>query len=258
MSREGSDPLDLSGQTALITGGTRGIGRAIALKLAAQGARVVLNYLRNKRAAEDTAAAIEALTGRRPLLLKANVGDPDKVAELMALLKNETDKLDILVSNAASGVLRPAIELSKRHLEWTFEINTYAMLFLAQQALPLMPAGARILAISSQGATHAIPNYAAVGASKAALEALVRHLCLELAPRGIHVNAISAGVVDTEALSHFPNREELIARSAAETPAGRLVSPEDVAGVALFLCSPLADMIHGQTLVVDGGYRIRS
>jgi enoyl-[acyl-carrier protein] reductase III len=150
------------------------------------------------------------------------------------------------------------LELTRRHLEWTFEINTYALLFLAQQAMPLLRPGSRILAISSQGASHVIPNYAAVGASKAALEALVRQLSVELAPQGIHVNVISAGVVDTEALQHFPNREALLQQSAQSTPFGRLTRPEDVADVALFLCSRLSDMIHGQTLVVDGGYRILS
>ncbi len=250
--------LDLTGQTALITGGTRGIGRAIAARLAGQGATVILNYLRNRRAADETAELIEAQTGKRPILLKANVGDPEKVAELFIQVKEHTDRLDMLISNAASGVLRPAVELTKRHLEWSMEINAYALLYLTQQAIEMMPAGSRILAISSQGATHAIPNYAAVGASKAALEALVRHLCLELAPHGLRVNAISAGVVDTEALTHFPNRDELIAQAQSLTPAGRLVTPEDVADAALFLCSPLASMIQGQTLVVDGGYRIRS
>lgn len=253
-----ADDLSLQGKWALVTGGTRGIGKAIALKLAAQGAQLILNYLRNRRAAEESASEIEALTGQRPILLKGNVGDPDKISELFEALREQTSQLDILVSNAASGVLRPALELNKRHLEWSLEINAYALLYLAQQAVPLMPAGGKILAISSQGATHAIPNYAAVGASKAALEALVRHLCLELAPRGIQINAISAGVVDTDALQHFPNRQQLLEESLRRTPAGRLVTPEDVANAALFLCSPLADMIQGQTLVIDGGYRVVS
>lgn len=250
--------LDLSGQTALITGGTRGIGRAIALQLAAHNCRLVLNYLRNRKAAEETADAVEALGQPRPLLFKANVGDPEKLAQLFAELKASVPQLDILISNAASGVLKPALELSQRHLEWSMEINAYALLYLVQQALPLMQPGGRILAVSSLGAVRAIPNYAAVGASKAALESLVRHLSAELAPQGLRINTLSAGVVDTEALSHFPNREALLASSARRTPAGRLTTPEDVANVALLLCSPLAEMIHGQTIVVDGGYQVLS
>lgn len=251
-----SRALDLSGKVALITGGTRGIGQAIALRLAQQGCQVVLNYLRNRQAAEATADQIEALGLPRPLLIKANVGDPDKVKTLFESFAQQHSQLDFLISNAASGVLKPALELSKRHLEWSLEINAYALLFLAQAALPLMPSGSRILAVSSAGATRSIPNYAAVGASKAALESLVRHLSVELAPRGIGVNTISAGVVDTEALKHFANREELLSDSEQRTPIGRLVTPADVADVALFLCSPLAQMIQGQTLVVDGGLSI--
>jgi enoyl-[acyl-carrier protein] reductase III len=137
------------------------------------------------------------------------------------------------------------------------EINAGTLLPLVQRAVPMMPAsGGKIIAVSSLGATRAIPNYTAVGASKAALESLVRHLALELAPRGINVNAVSAGIVDTEALKHFPNREEMIRQTTERTPAGRLTEPEDVADAVLFLVGPLARMIHGQTIVVDGGYSI--
>lgn len=248
--------LNLKGKVALITGGTRGIGRAIALKLAGEGVQLVLNYLRNRRAAEETAAEIEALSGQRPLLLKGNVGEQDKVAALIAEFQEHHSQLDILISNAASGVLRSALELTPRHLQWTLEINALALLWLTQAARPLLRSGSKILTVSSLGSTRAFPNYAAVGASKAALESLVRHLSLELAPQGININTLSAGVVDTEALTHFPNREALLAHSLAQTPAGKLVTPDDVADVALFLCSPLAQMIHGQTLTVDGGYNI--
>ena len=250
--------LDLDGKTALITGGTRGIGKAIALKLAEQGVQLALNYFRNRKAAEETAQEIEDLYGRRPLLVKANVGDPDKVKELFANLSEHFQHLDILISNAASGVLKPAEALSKRHLEWTMEINAYALIYLTQAAVPMMSSGGRIIAISSLGSIRAIPNYTAVGASKAALESMVRHLASELAPKGININTLSAGVIDTEALTHFPNREELLTESAHKTPAGRLTNPDDVANVALFLCSGLSDMLVGQTITVDGGYSILS
>ncbi|PIQ27906.1 enoyl-[acyl-carrier-protein] reductase FabL [bacterium (Candidatus Blackallbacteria) CG17_big_fil_post_rev_8_21_14_2_50_48_46] len=248
--------LNLNGKTALITGGTRGIGKAIALKLATEGVHLVLNYLRNKRAAEETALEIEALSGQKPLLLKGNIGEPEKLAEMLKDLQAHTQVLDIVISNAASGVLRSAFELTPRHLAWTLDINALALLWLVQGVRPLLSRGAKIVAVSSLGSTRAFPNYAAVGASKAALESLVRHLSLELAPEGININTLSAGVVDTEALNHFPNREELLRHSQARTPAGRLVTPEEVADAALFLCSPLARMVHGHTLVVDGGYCI--
>jgi enoyl-[acyl-carrier protein] reductase III len=234
--------LQLQGKTALITGGTRGIGKAIALALAEQGVTLILSYLRNRKAAEQTAAEIEALGAPRPLLLRGNVGEPEKLVSLFDELRVHHSHLDIVVSNAASGVIRPALELTPRHWQWTLDINAQALLNLVQHAMPLLQAagGGKIVALSSLGATRAFPNYAAVGASKAALESLVRHLSL----------------VDTEALTHFPNRETLLEESLKRTPAGRLVTPADVARVALFLCSPLSDMVQGQTLTVDGGYSV--
>lgn len=247
--------LDLEGKVALVTGGSRGIGQAIALKLAAHGASVAINYLRKGAQASEVAATIRAHQVRS-LTIQANVASPEEVERMFQTLKTEFGRLDILISNAASGVLRPALELKPRHWQWTMEINAGTLLPLAQQAVPLMPEGGSIVAVSSLGAIRAIPNYTAVGASKAALESLVRHLAAELAPRGIRVNALSAGVVDTDALKHFPNRTDLLSESARRTPAGRLVTPDDVADAALFLVSPLASMVIGQTLVVDGGYSI--
>jgi enoyl-[acyl-carrier protein] reductase III len=248
--------LDFSGRRALVTGGSRGIGRAIAIRLAETGFDVAINYLRNKGPAEDTAAAIQR-HGRRALLLKGNVADPDGHEEMFGRLKESFGGLDVLISNAASGVIKPAMELTPRHWHWTMDINAAALLSLAQQAVPLMgERGGHVVAVSSIGAVRAIPQYAAVGASKAALESLVRHLAVELAPRGVRVNAVSAGVVDTDALKHFPNREQILTESARRTPAGRLVEPADVADAVLFLVSPLSSMMVGQTVVVDGGYAI--
>jgi enoyl-[acyl-carrier protein] reductase III len=248
--------FNLEGRVALITGGSRGIGRAIALRLAENGADVVINYVRHRRDAEETAAAIEA-KGMNCLAIKANVAQEDDVIRMFEEIRKQYDRLDILVSNAASGVLKPAMELTTRHWNWAMDINARALLTLTQHAAPMMPPGSRIMAVSSLGAVRAVPNYTVVGASKAALESLVRHLAVELGPRGININTISAGVVDTDALKKFPNRDEIISASLARTPLGRLTVPEDVADVALFLCSGLAKMIHGQVVVVDGGYAIQ-
>ena len=248
--------IDLASKRALVTGGSRGIGRAIAVRLAEAGADIAINYLRNKKPAEETAAAVRAL-GRRALLVKGNVASSDTLDAMFASIEKEFGGLDILVSNAASGVIKPAMELTPRHWNWTMDINAAALLPLVQHSARLMGSrGGHVVAVSSLGAVRAIPNYAAVGASKAALESLVRHLAVELAPRGIRVNAVSAGVVDTDALKHFPNREEMLTVSASRTPAGRLVEPADVADTVLFLVSPLSGMIVGQTVVVDGGYSI--
>ena len=248
--------IDLSGKKALVTGGSRGIGRAIAVRLAEAGCDVAINYLRNRAPAQETASMVEK-AGGKALLCKVNVAQTDKLDAMFDEIAQEFGRLDILVSNAASGVIKPAMELTNRHWHWTMDINAAALLPLAQHAVPLMgEAGGHIIAVSSLGAVRAIPNYAAVGASKAALESLVRHLAVELAPQKVRVNAVSAGVVDTDALKHFSNRNQLLDESARRTPAGRLTEPADVADIALFLASPLSGMMVGQTIVVDGGYSI--
>ncbi len=246
----------LQGKVALITGGSRGIGRAIAIRLAENGVNIVVNYVRHRRDAEQTVAAVRA-KGVGCLAIKANVAKQEDVARMFDEIGQVHKGLDILVSNAASGVLKPAMELTTRHWNWAMDINARALLTLAQHAVPMMERGGRIIAVSSLGAVRAVPNYTVVGASKAALESLVRHLAVELGPRGILVNTISAGVVDTDALKKFPNRDQIISQSLERTPLGRLTTPDDVADLALFLCSDLAAMIHGQVVVVDGGYAIQ-
>ena len=248
-----SEPL--AGKTALVTGASRGIGRAIALKLAQAGSDVVILYHNSHDEAEAVCGVIKGL-GRRALAIQADVGDPDSVVEAFQILRQHFDRLDIVVSNAAIGVLRPALELTLKHWRRCLETNALALNLLAQQAVPLMPQGGRIIGLSSLGATRAIPQYAFIGASKAALESVARSLAQELGQRGIRVNIVSAGVVDTDALKFFPNREQLLAEYARRTPAGPTLTPEDVAGAVNLLCLPEAAMITGHTLVVDGGYCI--
>lgn len=248
--------FDLHGKVALITGGSRGIGRAISLRLAEHGADVVINYVRHRRDAEETIAALED-KGVRCMAVKANVAREEDVTRMFGEIGTVYDHLDILVSNAASGVLKPVMELTTRHWNWAMDINARALLTLTQHAVPMMAEGGRIMAVSSLGAARGISNYTVVGASKAALESLVRHLAVELGPLGINVNTISAGVVDTDALKKFPNRDEIIGVSLKRTPLGRLTTPENVADLALFLCSDLSAMIQGQVIVVDGGYAIQ-
>jgi enoyl-[acyl-carrier protein] reductase III len=235
--------------TVFISGGSRGIGRAIALRFARDGAkRVAIGYLRNDRAAEETAEELRAL-GADPVLVRGNVTSDRVIAEVAAL-----GPLDALVHNAATGVIRPALETEDKHWDWTLNANARALLQLARAAAATMPDGSSIVAISSLGAQRVLENYVLVGTSKAALESVVRYLGVELAPR-IRVNAVSGGVVETGALEHFPNREAML-EAGRSNPVGRLVEPEDIAGAVMFLCSPDADMIRGQTIVVDGGYSL--
>jgi enoyl-[acyl-carrier protein] reductase III len=243
--------MTFDGASVLVTGGTRGIGRAIARRFAELGAaRVVVGYLRNDRAAEEAAAELRGL-GTEPVLLRGNVTSERVLSEVGAL-----GPLDVLVHNAATGVIRPALETEDRHWDWTLSANARALLSLARAAVPTMPSGSSIVGISSPGATRVLENYVLVGTSKAALEAVIRYLAVELAPRGIRVNAVSAGLVETGALEHFPNREKMLSVGLKRTPAGRLVEPDDVAGAVAFLCSPEAEMIRGHTLVVDGGFSL--
>ncbi|MBA2298668.1 MAG: SDR family oxidoreductase [Actinobacteria bacterium] len=229
--------MSFAGAVILVTGGSRGIGKAIALHFAALGAaRVAIGYLRSDSAAAETAKELEAL-GAEPVLVRGNVSSQRVLDEVAAL-----GPIDVLVHNAATGVIRPALETEDRHWDWTLGANARALLALARVAAPRMPPGSSIVGISSLGSQRVLENYTLVGTSKAALEALVRYLAVELAPRGINVNAVSAGVVETGALDHFPNRQAML-ELGAQNPVGRLVSPE-------------AEMVRGQTLVVDGGYSL--
>ena len=247
--------LPLAGKVALVTGAARGIGRGIATKLAQSGADIVVNYYNSHEEAEGLCEQFRAL-GRRAVAIKASVSQPDSVDELFTELRKRFDHLDIVISNAASGVLKPAMDMTLKHWRWCMETNAFALNLLAQRAAPLMGPGGRIIAMSSLGSVRAMPNYAFIGASKAALESLVRSLAQELGPSGIRVNAVSAGVVETDALSYFPNREQLVESFKARTPAGPVLTPEDVAGAVYLLCLPEAGMINGHTLFVDGGFAI--
>ncbi|MCA1032641.1 enoyl-[acyl-carrier-protein] reductase FabL [Bacillus timonensis] len=246
--------IHMSEKVALVTGSSRGIGKAIALELAKKGYDIVVNYARSKTAALETAAEIEAL-GRKALVVKANIGKQEKIKELFQQIDENFGRLDVFVSNAASGVLRPAMELEETHWDWTMDINAKALLFCAQEAAKRMEktGGGKIVSLSSLGSIRYLENYTTVGVSKAAIESLTRYLAVELAAKNIVVNAVSGGAVDTDALKHFPNREELLEDARKLTPAGRMVEPQDLVKVVMFLLSDDSSMIRGQTIIVDGG-----
>jgi enoyl-[acyl-carrier protein] reductase III len=244
----------LKGKVALVTGSSRGIGRAIALKLAKEGADVIVNYFRRREAAEQTASDIEKL-GVTSKVIRANVGDPEKISEMFDIITSSFGRLDIFINNAASGLPRSALDLDMKAWEWKMDINARAFLLCTQHAVKLMEGrGGKIVAVSSLGSSLVLPGYIAIGVSKATLEALTRYLAIELASKDICVNTVAASLVPNETglLYARGGRPEAEA-PLPTTPAGRMVNAEDIANVVAFLCCEEAFMIRGQTIIVDGG-----
>lgn len=251
--------IDLSGRVALVTGSSRGIGRECALRFAQAGADVIVNYVSSKSAAMETAEQILSL-GRRVHVVKADISEEDDVRSMMEYIDRAIGQLDIVVSNAATGGFRPLLAANLRHFQNTFQTNVLALLYLVQAAMPLLEKSrgrGKVIALSSHGSDMALPWYGMIGSSKAALESMVRHLTLEVGDRGVNVNVVKSGLVETDSTKRIPGAHEMFAGRKEKTMTGdRMLSIADVANAVLFLASPLADMIQGETLTVDGGSAI--
>ncbi len=243
--------LDLTGKRALVTGGSRGLGAVLARTLAAHGAHVHLNYVRHAAEAHATLQAIRDAGGSGELA-QANLTQPDDVhAMFEGPLR---DGLDILIHSAAIGSFKPTHEVRANQWDLTMNVNARALLMCVQEALPALAARhGRVIAVSSVGSSRVIPSYGAIGVSKAALESLTRYLGVELAPQGIHVNAVAGGLLDLPSVRQHAGFDQLAADTMRRTPSGRLGTADDIARLVLFLCSPLADWMVGQTLIADGG-----
>lgn len=246
----------LENKIALVTGSSRGIGRAIARRLAEEGAQVIVHYRTGRENAEKTAEEIRSFAVE-PLVIGADLRDPQQIKSLFSRISSAFGRLDILVSNAALGALKPALQLTHSKWDMTMEICARAFLLCAQEAAPLMKGrNGRMIAISSLGSRHYIPGYVAIGSAKAALESITRYLAVELAPQGISVNAVCGGLIETSTLNYFPNRDQIIADSLQKTPMGRIGQPDDLAEVVAFLSDRGGNWICGQTIVADGGFSL--
>jgi enoyl-[acyl-carrier protein] reductase III len=251
-----NDAFALEGRSVLVTGGTRGIGRAITLRFARAGARVVANYVRNEEAAESVANEARS-AGLLIDVVRADLTLAKGLSEVVERMQNLGDSRLCMVHCAATGVHRNMDELTTRHWDWTFTLNARVFFELVKLLSPLFTPGSAIVAVSSAGAVRAVPAYTVIGASKGALESAARHMAVELAPRGIRVNILSPGSVMTSAWDAFPDMEARLAAATRRSPLGHLVTPDEVAYAAQFLCSDAASGLVGHTLVVDGGTRIR-
>lgn len=242
---------DFTGKNTLITGGSRGIGKAIALEFARRGSNIIFNYLKDHDSAQKTEEELNSL-GVKCLKIKAHLGDPNKIQELFKEILEKFGTLDFLINNAASGVQRDAKDLTPKHWDWTMDINARAPWLCSIEASKLMSNGGSIVNISSEGSRNVLPYYIAVGASKAALESITRYLAIELANQNINVNAVSGGYVETGALDSFPNKKEML-EAGKNNLTKRMIEVDDIAKVTAFLCTKDAEMIRGQVIVVDGG-----
>lgn len=240
-------------KAALVTGGTRGIGRAIVLQLAEKGYQIILaNYLQNDFEAEKTQSILKS-KGANCALLKANLANLDDIDDMFKEVENQCSRIDAFVHCAALNAFKPLIKIKPNQWDLTLNINTRGFLYSVQKCVPLMPAGGSIVAISSLGSTRVIPNYGAMGPAKSALESVVRYLAAELAHQKIRVNAVCGGIIETDSLMQFPDSENYLNKVVEHTPAGRIGKPEDIANAVLFLCSTAAEFVYGHVFVVDGG-----
>ena len=239
-------------KTVLITGGSRGIGKSLCLAFAKNGCNIIFTYLRSKTESEKLTKKIKEI-GVKVESIKINLKSTTEIEKLYNFLVSKKMKVNFLINNAASGVMKNSLDTTEKHWDWTLDINAKAPWILSKNIAKIMPKNSRIINITSPGSSKVLKNYFSVGVSKAALESLTRYMAVDLAPKGINVNSISASLVETDALKYFPNQEDIKSILERKNPKGKKLTPDDIAEVAVLLCQEKSNMIVGQNIIIDGG-----
>ena len=246
----------LTGKVAVVTGASKGIGASIAKHLAAEGAAVVVNYASSKAGADQVVGEITR-NGGKAIAVKADVAKKADIDQLFAETKKAFSQIDILVNNAGIYEFSPVQDITEEHFRKQFDLNVLGLTLATQAAVKQFnPAGGSIINISSVVSTLGIPSAAVYSGTKGAVDAITRSLAKELGPRGIRVNAINPGMVETEGVHAAGIAESDMRKQVeAQTPLGRIGQPQDIATAAVFFASPDSAWITGETLTVAGGYR---
>jgi NAD(P)-dependent dehydrogenase (short-subunit alcohol dehydrogenase family) len=249
-----------AGKVALITGSSRGIGRTLALSLAAQGGSIVVNYKQNEELAKEVVGRVEA-AGGKGIAVQADIEDPEQIHSLFDAAREEFGRLDYFVSNAAASSFKPIRDLGVHNLDRSYAMNVRAFVLGAQRAVEQMDEGGRIVVLSSYGSIRAYPTYANLGAAKAAVEAWVRYMAVEWASLGINVNAVNGGIIESDSSAYFYDVEGMPSLQddvLPKIPKARQGTVKEVADCVEFLLEPRSEYVTGQSLVVDGGLSIVS
>ena len=246
--------MEMRDKTVVITGGSRGMGQRLALRVAEQGANVVVNYRRDEDAAAQTVKDIEA-AGGVGLAVKADISDTEAVETLVAASVERFEGIDVVVANAAASAFKPLMDIRGHHIEKTMGITIQGFLDLVRISLPHMRPGGRVLAVSGWDSFRALPGHGLLGAAKAGMETIVKYLAIELAREGVTAVGVCPGPIDTDSFRLYAGRawDDYAGQWLAQTPSGAYPTPDEVAEVMAFLCSPRSAAINGQTIVVDGG-----
>lgn len=246
--------MSMQDKTVIITGGSRGMGQRLALKLGAEKANVIVNYRRDEAAAKDTVAQIESLGGVG-LAVQADVAETEAVESLVAQSVERFGSIDVVVANAAASAFKPLSEIYGRHVDKTMSLTVQGFLDLVRLATPHMNDGGRVMAVSGWDSFRVLPGHGLLGAAKAAMETLVKYLAIELAKDRITTVGVCPGPIDTDSFRYYAGEawEDYARQWLAQTPSGAYPTPDEVADVMVYLVSPASAAINGQTIVVDGG-----